>query len=117
MLQVQTDSPDDRHVKFLKKNAGQRAELLVFYLKFCARAICQNMYEARLESFQDNSSLDKQRICVNTQLKSSKKAIKIKCVRTEKQFRRSVCNYMRCHCVPFGPFCFLLCNIEMPVGY
>ena len=32
------------------------------------------------------STLDKQRICVNTQLKSSKKAIKMKCVRTEKQF-------------------------------
>ena len=63
------------------------------------------------------SSLDKQRICVNTQLKSSKKAIKIKCVRTEKQFRRSVCNYMRCHCVPIGPFRFHLCNIQMPVGY
>ena len=43
-----------RHVKFLKKNAGQGAEWLVFYLKFCARAICQNMYKARLESFQDN---------------------------------------------------------------
>ena len=36
-----------------KKNVGQRAEQLVFYLKFCARAICQNMYKARLESFQD----------------------------------------------------------------
>ena len=32
------------------------------------------------------STLDKQRICVNTLLKSSKKAIIMKCVRTEKQF-------------------------------
>ena len=32
------------------------------------------------------STLDKQCICVNTQLKSSKKAIKIKCVRTKMQF-------------------------------
>ena len=31
------------------------------------------------------SILDKQRICVNTQL-NIKKAIKMKCVRTEKQF-------------------------------
>ena len=43
-----------RHVKFLKKNAGQRAERRVFHLKFCARSIRQNMYKARLESFQDN---------------------------------------------------------------
>ena len=48
------DAQAGRHVKFLKKNAGQRGEQLVFYLKFCARAICQNMYKARLESFQDN---------------------------------------------------------------
>ena len=32
-----------RHVKFLKKKCGQRAEQLVFYLKFCARAICQKI--------------------------------------------------------------------------
>ena len=50
-------------------------------------------------------------------IKIIKKAIKIKRVRTEKQFPRSVCNYIRCHCVPFDPFRFHLCNIQMPVGY
>ena len=44
-------------------------------------------------TLSDCSSLDKQHICINTQLKSSRKAIKIKCVRTEKQFCRIVCNY------------------------
>ena len=39
------------------------------------------------------SSLDKQRICINTQLKSSRIAIKIKYVHTEKLFCRMVCNY------------------------
>ena len=41
-------------LSFWRKKTGQRAERLVFYLKFCMRAICQNMYKARLESFQDN---------------------------------------------------------------
>ena len=41
------------------------------------------IYATRLSSI---STLDKQHICVNRQLKSSKKAIKMKCVRTEKQF-------------------------------
>ena len=41
----------------------------------------------------------------------------IKCVRTEKQCPRSVCNYMQCHCVPFSPFRFHLGNKQMPVGY
>ena len=50
-------------------------------------------------------------------IKIIKKAIKMKCVRTKKQFLRSVCNYMRCHCVPFGPFRFHSANKQMPVGY
>ena len=62
-----------------------------------------------------------QRICVNNlrkyAIKIIKKAIKIKCVLTEKQIRQLVCNYMRCHCVPFGPFRFHLGKKQMPVRY
>ena len=48
-------------------------------------------------------------------IKIIQKAIKIKCMQTEKQFHRSVCNYMRCHCIPFA--LFHLGNTQMPVGY
>ena len=65
----------------------------------------------------DPSTLDKQRICVNMQLKSSKKQLKRNVCVPKTKFNRSVCNDMRCHCVPFGPFHFHLGNKQMPVGF
>ena len=46
-------------------------------------------------------------------IKIIKKAFQIKCVHTEKQFLHSVCSYMRCHCIAFGPFRFHLGNKQM----
>ena len=61
--------------------------------------------------------LDKLRICVNTQFKSSIKQLKLNvCVSKSNSVDRYAitCDVI---CVPFGPFRFHLCNIQMPVGY
>ena len=54
-------------------------QILTYYMSHISTQILIN------QGMTYYSTLDKQRICVNTQLKSSKKkAIKMKCVRTKK---------------------------------
>ena len=64
-------------------------------------------------AFWRTSSLDKQRTCVNTQLKSSKKQLKLNvCLPKSNSVDRYA---ITCDVIVylFGPFRFHLCNIQM----
>ena len=80
-------------------------------------ALTENKLKIKViwEFSSDYSTLDKQRICVYTQLKSSKKQFKLNvCILKSNSVDRYA---ITCHCVPFGPFRFHLGNIQMSVGY
>ena len=77
------------------------------------RSNWQMVAQWRWKVLQNYSTLDKQRICVNTQLKSSKKQLKWNaCVpkSNSNNLYAITCDFIAYHLVHFG-------NKQMPVGY